>query len=63
LTLDVDVLRKIDSGFDAKYAVTGSDGKFFIRPAILNYIGGQGWHLLQVFGLPGAPQYIFTKAR
>jgi hypothetical protein len=63
LTLNVEVLRKIDLEFDSKYTASNSEGKFFVRPAILNFIGGQGWHLLQVFGLPGNPQYFFVKSR
>ncbi|MDR1466639.1 MAG: hypothetical protein LBI40_03375 [Treponema sp.] len=63
LTLDVAVLRTIDSEFDSKFTASNSEGNFRIRPAILNFVGGQGWHLLQIFGLPGAPQYIFVKAR
>jgi hypothetical protein len=63
LTLNVAVLRNIDNNFDSLYTVSNSDGQFFIRPAILNFIGGQGWHLLQIFGLPGNPQYIFVKGR
>jgi hypothetical protein len=63
LTLDVAVLRSIDNEFDTKYTASNSEREFFIRPAILNFVGGQGWHLLQIFGLPGNPQYIFVKVR
>jgi hypothetical protein len=63
LTLNVAALRKIDTGFDSKYTATDIKGQFYTRPAILNFIGGQGWHLLQIFGLPGNPQYFFVKAR
>ena len=63
LILDVDILRRIDPEFDIKYTATDSRGSFYTRPAILNFIGGQGWRLLQVFGLPGDPQYFFVKSR
>lgn len=63
VTLNVDVLRQIDPQFDSKYTASNSNGQFYIRPAILNFIGGQGWHLLQIFGLPGNPQYFFVKTR
>jgi hypothetical protein len=63
ITLNVEVLRNIDSNFDSLYATVNSDGNFLVRPAILNFIGSQGWHLLQIFGLPGNPQYFFVKSR
>ena len=63
VTLNVEVLRKIDSTFDSKYTASNSEGKFLTRPAILNFVGGQGYNLLQVFGLPGNPQYFFIKKR
>ena len=63
IVLDIDIIRKIDDKFDAKYSASDSDGKFYTRPAILNYVGGQGWHLLQVIGSPGNTQYFFTKTR
>jgi hypothetical protein len=63
ITLNVEVLRNIDNNFDSLYAAANSDGNFLVRPAILNFIGGQGWHLLQIFGLPGNPQYFFVKSR
>ena len=63
LTLDVEALRQIDPKFDSNYAVSGSDGKFLVKPAILNFVGGQGWRLLQIFGLPGNTQYVFVKNR
>ena len=60
IVLDVDVAREIDKGFDEKYTATGSDGKFLVTPAILNFVGGQGWNLLQ---MQLGPQYIFVKER
>jgi hypothetical protein len=63
LTLDVAVLRTIDSEFDSKFTASNSEGKFLVIPAILNFVGGQGWHLLQVLELSDTPQYIFVKAR
>ncbi len=63
INLDVEVLRKIEPKFDSEYAATDSKGNFFIMPAILNFVGGQGWHFLQTFGMPGDPTYFFVKSR
>lgn len=61
IVLNIEILRTIDNEFDSKYTASNSSGQFYTRPAILNFVGGQGWHLLQVFGLPGNPQYFFVK--
>lgn len=61
--LNVDIIRKMDNEFDYKYTTLNSNGQFFTKPAILNFVGGQGWQLLQIFGFPGDPQYIFVKPR
>jgi len=60
IALDVATARKIDSSFDEKYIAAGSDGKFLVAPAILNFVGGQGWTLIQV---QPSPQYYFVKGR
>ena len=51
----------MDPRFDAKYAASDSNGRFQARPAILNFVCDQGWHLLQVFGIPKEPEYVFVK--
>jgi len=59
ITVDTTVAREIDPDFDSKYTVANSRGTFLTRPAILNFIGGQGWRLLM-----GADyDYIFVKSR
>jgi hypothetical protein len=63
IILGVDLIREIDYGFDEKYTATNSKGNFNIRAAVLNFVGGQGWHFVQVFGMPGDPEYYFTKTR
>jgi len=59
IVIDVPSARKIDKEFDKKYAAFGSDDKFLVIPAILNFIGGQGWTLIQV----SLGEYIFVKQR
>ena len=61
ITLDVEIARKLDKEFDQKYTATGSDDKFLVTPAILNFVGGQGWNLLQM--QPLGQQFIFVKDR
>ena len=61
IILDVEVAREIDKEFDEKYAASGSDGKFLVTPAVLNFVGGQGWNLLQM--QPLGQQFIFVKDR
>jgi hypothetical protein len=63
ITLDVDTIRKIDSKFDEKYATADSKGKFLVLPAILNFVGGQGWNLRSISGGLGNADYYFTKSR
>jgi len=58
IVLDVNVIRAIDAKFISKYA-TSEEGKFSIRPAILNYVGGQGW----IFVEDAGEYYIFIKER
>ena len=60
VTLSTDVLKSIDSNFESKYAVLNSNGKYFIRPAILNFVGDRGWNLLQ---RDDSDDYLFTKKR
>lgn len=63
LSVNVDILREIDPMFDEKAATSDSNGQFLVKPAILNYFGSAGWHFVQVFGLPGNPDYYFIKTR
>jgi hypothetical protein len=58
ISVNVDVLRKIDPDFDKKYAVLDEKGEFLVKPAVLNFIGGQGWHL-NSFGMV----IVFVKGR
>ena len=60
ITLNTDVAKEIDRDFESKYTATGSDGKYFVLPAILNFVGGQGWTFVQ---MQLGPQYIFVKNR
>ena len=62
ITLSVEVARKIDASFDEKYTTSGSDGKFMVYPALLNFIGGQGWNFVQSVGGFGS-EYFFVKNR
>ena len=59
ITINVDLARKIDKNFDEKYAVMNSAGSFFTRPALLNFIGDNGWKYNQ----GGLGSYIFTQSR
>jgi len=59
VTLDVDVLREINRFFDSRFTTLSYDGRFLVRPAILNFVGGQGWRLLQVYGTPREIRSIF----
>jgi len=60
ITVNPEILSKIDPGFsnvNGKYAVEFKDGKFYIMPAILNFIGEKGWEY-QGTGMGG---YLFVK--
>jgi hypothetical protein len=59
ITINVDLARKIDENFDEKYAVFNSAETFFTRPALLNFIGDNGWNFKQ----GGLGSYIFTQSR
>ena len=59
ITINVDLARKIDENFDEKYAVMNSEGTFFTRPALLNFIGDNGWN----YNGGGLGSYIFTQSR
>ena len=60
IVLNVDVARKLDSNFDSKYAAFDKDNRFLTLPALLNFVGGQGWYFVQ---MQLGPQYIFVKER
>lgn len=59
ITLGVEVLRELDRRFDDRFTASSYDRRFLTRPAILNFVGGQGWRLLQVNG----NEYIFVRSR
>jgi len=64
LTLNVEVLKQLDNPkFSSKYTASGSDGRYFTRPAILNFVGGQGWRLLQIVVDSYETEYFFVKSR
>lgn len=60
IVLNTDVAKEIDSQFESKYAAVNVDGQYFIAPALLNFIGGQGWVFVQI---QGVQQYYFVKER
>ncbi len=64
IVLSVSAAREIDASFDDKYAISDSSAKFLIKPALLNFVGGNGWKLNTIF--PVSPyyesiEYYFTK--
>jgi hypothetical protein len=59
ITINVDLARKIDENFDEKYAVMNSEGTFFSNPALLNFIGDNGWN----YNSGGLGSYYFTQSR
>jgi len=59
ITINVELARKIDEKFDEKYAVYDSKNLFFTRPALLNFIGDNGWN----YNSGGLGSYIFTQSR
>jgi hypothetical protein len=58
ISVNVDALRAIEPSFDALYTVLNSNRQFMILPAILNFVGGNGWHFVQTAG----QDYIFVKS-
>lgn len=69
LTLNVTVLEEIDPDVVSKYGVVSSEGRYSLIPVIVNFVGANGWHLLQVLNPDGASiqslrcEYCFVKAR
>ena len=61
ITLNTDVAHEFDKDFESKYAAVDSDGRYLIRPALLNFVGVQGWYLLQMAVI--GHHYIFVKNR
>ena len=61
ITINVDLGRKIEEKFDEKYAVFDKKREFLTTPALLNFIGGNGWKLNSPAGF--GQGYIFTKSR
>lgn len=59
INVNVSTARQIDKEFDAKYAVMNTEGSFLILPAVLNWVGGNGWHLVG----PSLGGWLFTKPR
>ena len=66
VTLNSSVATQIDPLFEEKYTVSNNQGSYLVKPAILNFIGGQGWHLKQQFCINlnyDNCEYIFVKPR
>lgn len=66
ITLNVETAREIDPDFDNKYAVSDKDGKFLTRPALINFIAGNGWNFKQTFCInmnSENQEFYFSKSR
>ena len=61
ISINVELARKIDEEFDNNYANFDSNNQFLIKPALLNFVGGNGWKLITTGGL--GQIFIFTKPR
>ncbi len=64
IVLSVSAAREIDADFDTKYAVSDSTSNFFVKPALLNFIGGNGWKLKSIAPASSyyeSEEYYFTK--
>jgi hypothetical protein len=59
ITINIALAREIDKDFDEKYSVSDSEGSFLIRPALLNFIGDNGWNYKEA----GLGRYTFTQSR
>lgn len=59
INVNVSVARQLDKEFDARYAVPDTEGSFIVLPALLNWVGGNGWHLVG----PSLGGWLFTKPR
>jgi len=51
---------RVDPGFEDKYAVSNSNGKYFTQPALLNFVGAHGWRF-QTVNISG--DAVFVKSR
>jgi hypothetical protein len=69
ITLSGTAIKEIDPNFASKYGVTDSEGRYSVIPAIVNFVGDNGWNLIQVLAYEGASvqsfkcEYIFVKTR
>lgn len=63
INLDVKTCRDIAPDFDEKYTASDSEGSFLVQPAILNFIGGNKWKLVDTYGLGWNVAFVFTKSR
>lgn len=59
INVNVSIARQIDKEFDASYAVMNTEGTFLVLPALLNWVGGNGWRLVG----PSLGGWLFTKPR
>jgi tetratricopeptide (TPR) repeat protein len=50
IVINSEVIESIDPDFAGKYAAINYTGQYKIYPALLNFIGGQGWKFVQTAG-------------
>ena len=60
IVISVDIARQIDSEFDEKYTTSGNSDSFLITPALLNFVGGNGWSFVQT---TVRNEYFFVRNR
>lgn len=64
IEINSDSIMSIDPEFDSKYANTNSANKYYIKPALLNFVSGQGWRFQQKFCInlnENNAEYYFIK--
>ena len=58
IKIDSDVCEKVDANYPDKYS-TDNNGRFYTTPAMMNFVGENGWKLRTV----DRGTYIFVKEK